>query len=183
MRAWLARLGRLLLDYTPPPGPGPQPFRPEGPPHRRLRWLAAGGGLGALTAYGPGLAMGVALVLWVVWSRFLFTTGQQGGGGPPLNPATAIGALAYFALAGFLTSRRTGSIQAGAVVGAVTALVGTGIGLVALAIVDAAVLLLPLLAIVMLPVTAYGFVAGAGGAALGQPRRALRAILNGIRES
>jgi hypothetical protein len=127
--------------------------------------------------------MGLTLVLWIVWSRFLFTTGQQGGDGIPLNPALAIGALAYFALVGFLTSRRTGSIQSGAVVGAVTALLGTGLGLVALAIADAVVLLLPLLAIAMFPVTAYGFVAGAGGAALGQPRRALRAILNGIRES
>jgi hypothetical protein len=182
MRAWLARLAYLLLDYRPPPRPRPPPFQPEGPPHPRLRWLASGGGLGPGTAYGPGIAMGLVLMLWIVWSTFLFSGGQRPGiGRTSLTPALA--ALVYVALAGFLTSRRTGSIQAGAIVGAVTALIGAATALVTLAIVSDAVLLLPLVAVTMLPVAAYGFIAGAGGAALGQPRRALRAILDGIREA
>jgi hypothetical protein len=176
-RLW--SVARWLACAGPPPAGRAWPGR-ERPPSSPLRWLATGGGLGAWTVYSPGAVLGVTLVIWIVWSTFLFS-GARSAAGEPVGTAPAALLLLYVALAGFRATRRTRSIWAGAAVGALTAVIAAGAALLTFAIVDGALGDLAAAPLV-LPVAAHGFVVGAVGSALALPRTALRALLDGIRD-
>jgi hypothetical protein len=183
LRARVGRVTQRLLGYRPPPPARP---RPEHAPRTGLRWLASAGGIGGLEVYSYGVALGILLVIAIVWVAVVFSTNP---GGPADDEdtwapvATVLLLLAlYFALAGFVASRRTGKAAVGALVGAVTALIGLGTAALTVTVVELNGLFL-FLAIPLIGVLVpLGAGCGAMGGAVARPREAARALWEGLSE-
>jgi FtsH-binding integral membrane protein len=80
----------------------------------RLRWFSSAGGLGGLRVYSPGVVCGIVMSVWSYWQRNVDA------------PAWLIAGLMlvpYYGLAGFWMARKR-SVEVGALVGAVTAVLG-----------------------------------------------------------
>jgi hypothetical protein len=80
----------------------------------RLRWLRSAGGLGGLRVYSPGVVCGVVISFWSYWQRDVDA---------PVPLIAVLVFAPYYALAGFWTARGR-SVHVGALMGAVTAVLG-----------------------------------------------------------
>lgn len=147
--------------------------------HVRLGWIGSAGGLGGLRVYGPAVAGGIAMSLWVYANR---------GADAPLPLAAAVLAGPYFAVIGFCWARRrTGPIAAA--VGAVTALVSFEIVIIGTAVYTVvtesalnATVWLGFGIAYVLPVGFVGAIAGFAGAVAAHPIASVRAVRRAIIE-
>src|SRR3954454_4841636 len=80
----------------------------------RLRWLSSAGGLGGLRVYLPGVVCGIVMSAW--------SYGQRNVDAPVWVIASLM-FVPYYGLVGFWTARSR-SVDMGALVGTVTAVLG-----------------------------------------------------------
>jgi hypothetical protein len=80
----------------------------------RLRWLRSAGGLGGLRVYSPGVVCGIVMSVWSYWQRNVDA---------PVPLIAGLMFVPYYGLAGFWMARKR-SVEVGALVGAVTAVLG-----------------------------------------------------------
>jgi hypothetical protein len=148
--------------------------------HVRLRWIESAAGLGGLRVYGPAVAGGIAMSLWVYANR---------GADAPLPLAAAVLTGPYFAVIGFCWARRR-TAPVAAAVGATTALVGFEIVTTGTAVYTAvtesalnATAWLVFGIAFVLPVGFVGAIAGLVGAVAAHPISTIRAMRQAIKES
>ncbi len=178
LRRTLKWIGWLFFDYRAS-GPRPPLNAATHPPTTTpdftvRRWIASAGGLGALHTYPHGLLLGLLLIILLnlddVYARDDMTWAVM-----------VVAALTYCAVPGFLTSRRLLSFWHGGGAGALIGSVGVVVAIAIHGFVsgDGKVLLLWWVA---LPAAALGFMLGIVGAAVAQPRLALHAIRDQLRQ-
>lgn len=148
--------------------------------HVRLRWVGSAGGLGGFRVYGPAVAGGAAMSLWVYANR---------GADAPLPLAAAVFAGPYFAVIGFRWARRR-TAPIAAAVGAVTAVVGFEIAIVGTAVYTVvtesalnATVWFGFGIAFALPVGFFGALAGLVGAVAAHPISSIRAFRRAIIEA
>jgi hypothetical protein len=90
----------------------------------RLRWLGSAGGLGGLRVYIPGVVGGILMATWSYRHR---------GVDAPIPVFAALMLAPYYALIGFCWARSR-TVETAALVGAVTALLGFEIVVLAVAV-------------------------------------------------
>lgn len=80
----------------------------------RLRWLGSAGGRGGMRVYTPGVVCGIVMSVWSYWQRNVDL---------PIPLIAVVMFVPYYALAGFWMARNR-SVEVGALMGAVTAVLG-----------------------------------------------------------
>ncbi|WP_125592466.1 hypothetical protein [Amycolatopsis balhimycina] len=148
--------------------------------HIRLRWIESAGGLGGLHVYGPAVAGGIGMSLWVYANR---------GADAPLPLAAAVLAGPYFAVIGFCWARRR-TAPIAAAVGAITAVVGFEVVTIGTAVYTVVTESFPNATLwvgfgigYVLPVGFVGAITGLAGAIAAHPISSIRAIRRAIVES
>ncbi|MGW4529248.1 hypothetical protein [Amycolatopsis sp. NPDC004378] len=146
----------------------------------RLRWIESAGGLGGLRVYGPAVAGGIVMSLWVYANR---------GADAPLPLAAAFLAGPYFAVIGFCWARRR-TAPVAAAVGAIAAVVGFEIVTIGTAVYTVvtesalnATVWLGFGIAYVLPVRFVGAIAGLVGAVAAHPISSIRAFRRAIIDS
>lgn len=172
LRRTIRWIGWLLLDYRAPTSGPPVETATKTSGFDARRWIASAGGLGAIQTYPHALLLGFLLIALLNLDDAYARDDMSWAG-------MIVASLTYCAVPGFLTGRRLKSFWPGGFAGGLIGPIGIVVALVIHGLVsgDGKILLYSLLVLWVLPEAALlGFVFGAAGAAVAQPRHALHAI-------